>query len=438
MGSTAFLLLWCLVATAYSAKSPVLIWSSSRPLGDLPQSYAGKSVNTDTFHNDFLKPLTAELGQHLVVFLQDKLSLEDFTNHADVYNPNSDGGVFKNVKSTMDDQYSVHLPAVATPHVAIETLTKDFKGQIVRVDNPNQLADLQIKDGESYLFIVQLKPTIGKNEAQAFQENDAAMGECMHHLNKRGLRYSAIYTGMSASQGNVDESFQGRHLLQTVNYDTNGTFYNDSYIMLYYKSINLTISQAEAGVTKKTSEFYNHNDMNVTTGKINETIALNISMKNAGSSAVLQMLLRTTPRYEWVATNETMSYNNENDTSFSFDNMPVNLDIAATLNWTYHCTRLVAKPVVRGYNNTKGQTISLSISGFQLQAFSYNLTSMDAFTDNVWDCVEFFTIPIWMGIITTLVLVMILFFGMTMIANISTMDRFDDPKGKAITITVNE
>ena len=27
-----------------------------------------------------------------------QLSVEDFTNHADVYNPSSDGGAFKNVK----------------------------------------------------------------------------------------------------------------------------------------------------------------------------------------------------------------------------------------------------------------------------------------------------------------------------------------------------
>jgi V-type H+-transporting ATPase S1 subunit len=43
-----------------------------------------------------------------------------------------------------------------------------------------------------------------------------------------------------------------------------------------------------------------------------------------------------------------------------------------------------------------------------------------------------------MGIITTLLLLTILFYGITMIANITTMDRFDDPKGKTITITVNE
>lgn len=75
---------------------------------------------------------------------------------------------------------------------------------------------------------------------------------------------------------------------------------------------------------------------------------------------------------------------------------------------------------------------------FQVEVFNPLSNSTTRFTDNVWDCVEFFTIPIWMGIITTLLLVMILFYGMTMISNLTTMDRFDDPKGKTITVTVNE
>ncbi|KAA0198193.1 hypothetical protein HAZT_HAZT004096 [Hyalella azteca] len=49
-----------------------------------------------------------------------------------------------------------------------------------------------------------------------------------------------------------------------------------------------------------------------------------------------------------------------------------------------------------------------------------------------WDCVGFFTIGIWSGLLASLLAVFILAVGLGMLANIKTMDRFDDPKGKTI------
>lgn len=38
-----------------------------------------------------------------------QLSVEDFTRHADVYNPNSDGGAFKNVKVNISQVLQMKL-----------------------------------------------------------------------------------------------------------------------------------------------------------------------------------------------------------------------------------------------------------------------------------------------------------------------------------------
>ena len=43
-----------------------------------------------------------------------------------------------------------------------------------------------------------------------------------------------------------------------------------------------------------------------------------------------------------------------------------------------------------------------------------------------------------MGLIATLVLLLIVSFGVGMLANINTMDRFDDPKGKNIQVNVQD
>lgn len=49
-----------------------------------------------------------------------------------------------------------------------------------------------------------------------------------------------------------------------------------------------------------------------------------------------------------------------------------------------------------------------------------------------YDCTGFFTIPIFMGLIVVGVLLIILFVGVLAMFSLTTMDRFDDPKGPTI------
>ena len=67
---------------------------------------------------------------------------------------------------------------------------------------------------------------------------------------------------------------------------------------------------------------------------------------------------------------------------------------------------------------------------FQVQPFD---TKNFTFNEAV-DCVGWYTEPIWSGLIVALVLVGILTCGLAMIAQVTTMDRFDDPKGKTISV----
>jgi V-type H+-transporting ATPase S1 subunit len=51
---------------------------------------------------------------------------------------------------------------------------------------------------------------------------------------------------------------------------------------------------------------------------------------------------------------------------------------------------------------------------------------------------SFFTPPILAGLFVTFLLLFIVTWGITMIMDIKTMDTFDDPKGKTITVNVAE
>jgi len=52
----------------------------------------------------------------------------------------------------------------------------------------------------------------------------------------------------------------------------------------------------------------------------------------------------------------------------------------------------------------------------------------------IWECGNLLSIGLWVCILVSLGFAVVCAYGFTMISNINTMDRFDDPKGKAIYI----
>lgn len=63
---------------------------------------------------------------------------------------------------------------------------------------------------------------------------------------------------------------------------------------------------------------------------------------------------------------------------------------------------------------------------------------LTAFSDHHNDCVGFFSPAIWGALFVVILLMSIMSCGITFILDIKTNDRFDDPKGKTITISAQE
>ncbi|KAH8261002.1 hypothetical protein KR044_001852 [Drosophila immigrans] len=79
----------------------------------------------------------------------------------------------------------------------------------------------------------------------------------------------------------------------------------------------------------------------------------------------------------------------------------------------------------------------LQWSSLQLQA-PFNAKAKDNFIfGDSWDCVGFVTPGILMGLFVLVILLVIVFLGLCWMMDIKTMDRFDDPKGKTITINAS-
>lgn len=71
----------------------------------------------------------------------------------------------------------------------------------------------------------------------------------------------------------------------------------------------------------------------------------------------------------------------------------------------------------------------------QIQGFGLSNSTNFSYAS---DCASFFTPGIWMGLLTVLLMLLILVYGLHMIMQVNTMDRFDDPKGPSISVPQSE
>ncbi|KAJ8934853.1 hypothetical protein NQ314_013124 [Rhamnusium bicolor] len=97
--------------------------------------------------------------------------------------------------------------------------------------------------------------------------------------------------------------------------------------------------------------------------------------------------------------------------------------IYAPMRFSYHC----------GDQLFTDKNFEVYLKSFQIQPFFGSVNISSKFSD-AYDCVGFTSVPIWSGIFVTSILLLIMTFGIIMMMDIRTMDRFDDAKGKTITI----
>ena len=89
------------------------------------------------------------------------------------------------------------------------------------------------------------------------------------------------------------------------------------------------------------------------------------------------------------------------------------------------------EPKLGGGNEVNAFRVGITFPGLQLQVFGLKDALRVKFGPE-WDCDSFMTIGVWVGLLVTLLFASVCVWGFTMLANIQTMDRFDDPRGKTI------
>lgn len=174
-----------LVSTAYatSKTSPILAWSSS----------SDAFRNTDDIRSGVTLDVAQVLSQHVsvpkngatVIFVQDKLTLEDLAQNGGVY---GDASVaIPNIKAAMTTaKSSLFVPAASSKTGVIDSLTSKMSGgqHTVVTDAQDFLTKrVSISAANNTVFIVNLPDVSGTyDEFGALNKNDQLVGDIIEYL----------------------------------------------------------------------------------------------------------------------------------------------------------------------------------------------------------------------------------------------------------------
>ncbi|XP_043944689.1 V-type proton ATPase subunit S1-like, partial [Protopterus annectens] len=340
------------------------------------------------------------------------------------------------------------LPAVnwrAIRHL-IEQTEKNDKWNVVSI-NGMELPDVKTPSSKNTLFLVTLPPVNRINDKSALKtltENDKIIRNVISALNNKGISYSAIYTAErpSATYQRMDAAVQtGRRLMATttVSYPplnvTNGT----GTCIIFYAT-NFTITANKTNMIDLTALTFTAGNVNTSASECtstNTTLSLKYQNPLTGFNGIeirfnMQNNFYTGSARNWF-TLDTMEIIQDNGQTAVF-NVSI---VSAPAEYSFHCQEVgtssrygaVLTPV-----NSVAQQWSVYIYEFQIQGFNVN----GGLFSYASDCTSFFTAPIWMAIVTCLVLLYIVTYGLHMIMQLTTNERFDDPKGQTLSVPQTE
>jgi len=117
---------------------------------------------------------------------------------------------------------------------------------------------------------------------------------------------------------------------------------------------------------------------------------------------------------------------NKNDINCQRDNT---ICAPVGLSWTCDDEKFQSK------GNLNKNVVIINFPGLQLQPFFARNGSTQALRFGAnWDCDPLLSVPLWTGLLVGLGLLMAFYWAVGMISSVNTPDKFDDPKGKQISV----
>ncbi|NWW35342.1 VAS1 ATPase, partial [Panurus biarmicus] len=395
-----------------------------------------------------LQPLFTQNSRNLVLFLQDRLSIDDFTYFSESY---GNKNPFQN-EILQSSPSTLVLPAVdcKATRSLLSVLQESGDWKLTNITNLD-ISQLEVNASNPNLLVVQLQPLASDlkeiSTLEAIAENDKIIGRVTMDLQERGIHFSVIYTAVRPSRisrttGVVAEL--RRHLMADEEEDSlsypplNVTIGN--YTCIFFHASNFSLKANNSVSIDLTNATFLTQNVDISASECsdsNTTLSLKYTKPVNGISSLEIRFLMTNKFYEVSARNWSTLYSVEivqDGEKFAKFNVS---GISAPAEYSFHCqlvgtNNLYPARLVPSNNEAKNWDVFISklqIQGFNIINNEFSYAS---------DCTGFFTPGIWMGLVTTIILLWILTYGIHMIMQLTTNSRFDDPKGPALSVPQTE
>lgn len=388
----------CTLFADQTTNIPVLLWPKSedtRFVGSLPEYKK----------EDFQKLLSEQIKEDttLIVFLSDVLN----TNQLSCRTVNEVTCFTK----TSQIKGKWYIPSVDEPNAAITDVFKSDPNIEVYVKTNGEFSE-KIQSGRKQVVFVTLPPI------QQGETEEAYLGSCDRIIAEKSAELANdkvvfIYTGRSnglhsrkarSAVPALSETAPSSEKQQTGPQTSDPTFFRNDNFLIYYTGLYEVNKKKEQKPISISSLAVS----------VVDDHALNVELKG---DRTIKLDVRTGGGY-WAITQGSIDGN-----EFSGQSI-----IAALSGFSYHCSPALT------FNVNHTDTVAVKILGLQVEPkFKTPVGPLTRYSP-AQDCVGFTSAGIWAGLFVVIMLLVILSIGIAWIMDIRTMDRFDDPKGKTITI----
>uniref|UniRef100_A0A1L8EEW2 Putative vacuolar h+-atpase v0 sector accessory subunit s1 ac45 n=1 Tax=Haematobia irritans TaxID=7368 RepID=A0A1L8EEW2_HAEIR len=376
--------LLCVLSLALAEQSPVFLWgvnSVAKPsLKTIPQS-------------DFTNIIAShQNGKTLVVFLENGLTNKDFT----CSNAQTTKSCFVRLQEVPQKNF---FASVENP---VEALRSIGNHEYNSIDSSGKLAH-PIDTGKANIVFVVFDDESDFDRTTCLESHDSVIAEIASELNDK-----AIFMYTTAPHTSSNKSLKRERRAAD---DNPMVFQDGSKLLMYFTSLTVVDSK-EATTTVLTPQGMEVTTTNATamSVKLTSTPPLTFDITLSGGYFFMTNVL-------W------------NGIQFRSN------DVYSPTDFSYFCGNLT----LYGKGTIEEQsTYTLNWNSFQFQAPFGSTTNEQFVFGDPWHCVGFFTGAILSGLLIVVLLLTITFVGVCWMMDINTMDRFDDPKGKTITINASE
>ncbi|XP_041458092.1 V-type proton ATPase subunit S1-like [Lytechinus variegatus] len=429
-------------SAASASNVPVVAWSNTRSLFGTRQISAGEEVGKESLRNDFVNHVIGadQKPQTIILVLINKLKLGDLTRYSNAYDAQNQGGIIPNIKSSMESSASsLVLPQTDTSDLLDDLMSK-VTGLITEISNPVDVQSLALDSKQTNLVIVRVEPSDSVEEQ--LKAADKYVKILMNKFNGRSTPFTLFFTASPISQDSSHAS--GRRLLQASDGDAaKFAFINftEDGCQLYFFAANINVQYVKGADGKKNESVPLPTTGWVSTGSdclTNRSLIFNLGISDLEGlngtdwieSVSFKVEFNMTARDFWYVSKSSITAQLKGQKELT--HMVDLHELETPLGWSYHCGDITF--VSKQQPNKTDDMVNLIFKDFQIQPFGIE---NDKFSQ-ANDCIGYFSPAIWMGIMTALLVIAIIGFGIGMMATVKVMDKFDDPKGKQLMINVPE